>query len=73
MPCGETAVSTTPTNRDPPSRSFTAAAGLEAGGAPGKYTFSCPGFIIVDDRRIRCHKIAGHGSTDFCTVHGEQL
>ena len=28
-------------------------------------SFSCPGFIIVDDRKIRCHKVAGHGSQDF--------
>ncbi len=28
-------------------------------------SFHCPGYIIVDDRKIRCHKIAGHGSQDF--------
>ena len=27
--------------------------------------FSCPGYYIVDDRRIRCHKRGGHGSEDF--------
>lgn len=27
--------------------------------------FSCPGFRIVEDRRIRCHKVAGHGSETF--------
>ena len=27
--------------------------------------FSCPGYYIVDDRRIRCHKVGGHGSEDF--------
>lgn len=27
--------------------------------------FSCPGFRIVEDRRIRCHKTAGHGSETF--------
>ena len=27
--------------------------------------FSCPGFRIVDDRRIRCHKTTGHGSENF--------
>ena len=31
-------------------------------------TFNCPGFVVVDDRRIRCHKTTGHGSQDF--VHG---
>ena len=30
--------------------------------------FNCPGFVVVDDRRIRCHKTTGHGSQDF--VHG---
>ena len=28
-------------------------------------SFSCPGFRIVEDRRIRCHKTAGHGSETF--------
>ena len=27
--------------------------------------FYCPGYCIVDDRRIRCHKVNGHGSQDF--------
>lgn len=44
---------------------ITAAAGLEAGVVTPESTFSCPGFIIVDDRRIRCHKIAGHGTKTF--------
>lgn len=44
---------------------ITAAAGLEAGVVTPESTFSCPGFIIVDDRRIRCHKIVGHGSQNF--------
>lgn len=44
---------------------ITAAAGLEAGVVTPQSTFSCPGYIIVDDRKIRCHKIAGHGSEDF--------
>lgn len=43
----------------------TAAAGLEDGAITTASTFSCPGFIMVDDRRIRCHKIAGHGTQDF--------
>ena len=30
--------------------------------------FNCPGFRIVDDRKIRCHKTTGHGSEDF--LHG---
>lgn len=44
---------------------ITAAAGLESGVVTPESTFSCPGFIIVDDRKIRCHKTTGHGSEDF--------
>ena len=44
---------------------ITAAAGLEAGVVTPESTFSCPGFIIVDDRKIRCHKIGGHGGETF--------
>ncbi len=44
---------------------ITAAAGLEAGVVTPQSSFNCPGFIVVDDRKIRCHKTAGHGSQDF--------
>ena len=44
---------------------ITAAAGLEAGVVTTQSNFNCPGFIMVDDRRIHCHKRAGHGSQDF--------
>ena len=44
---------------------ITATAGLEEGVVTPESTFSCPGFIIVDDRKIRCHKVGGHGSQDF--------
>ena len=44
---------------------ITAAAGLEEGVVTPESTFSCPGYIIVDDRRIRCHKVTGHGAQDF--------
>lgn len=44
---------------------ITAAAALEEGVVTPEDTFSCPGFIIVEDRKIRCHKIAGHGSETF--------
>ena len=27
--------------------------------------FYCPGYITVEDRRIRCHKTTGHGSQSF--------
>lgn len=47
---------------------ITAAAGLEEGVVTPSSSFNCPGFIIVDDRKIRCHKVGGHGSEDF--VHG---
>ncbi|MDO4267309.1 MAG: penicillin-binding transpeptidase domain-containing protein [Eubacteriales bacterium] len=44
---------------------ITAAAGLEDGAVKLEDTFSCPGFRIVEDRRIRCHKAGGHGSETF--------
>ncbi len=44
---------------------ITAAAGLEEGVVTPDSTFSCPGFAIVEDRKIRCHKVGGHGSQDF--------
>ncbi len=44
---------------------ITAAAGLEAGVVTLNDTFSCPGFRVVEDRRIRCHKAGGHGSETF--------
>lgn len=44
---------------------ITAAAGLEEGVVSLQDTFSCPGFKIVEDRRIRCHKTSGHGGETF--------
>ena len=44
---------------------ITASAALEEGVVTPEDTFSCPGFRIVDDRRIRCHKTIGHGSETF--------
>ena len=44
---------------------ITAAAGLEQGVITPQSQFSCPGFIMVEDRKIRCHKVAGHGGQDF--------
>lgn len=46
-------------------KTVTAAAGLEAGVVKPSDTFHCPGYIVVEDRRIRCHKRGGHGSEDF--------
>ncbi len=44
---------------------ITAAAGLEAGAVTLEDRFSCPGFRIVEDRKIRCHKVGGHGGENF--------
>ncbi len=44
---------------------ITASAGLEAGVVSLQDHFNCPGFKIVEDRRIRCHKTAGHGAESF--------
>lgn len=43
----------------------TATAALEEGVVRVDDTFSCPGFRIVEDRRIRCHKVGGHGTETF--------
>lgn len=48
----------------------TASAGLEEGVVKLDDTFFCPGYSIVADRRIRCHKAGGHGSETF--VEGVQ-
>lgn len=44
---------------------ITATAGLETGEVTIDSQFSCPGFKIVEDRRIRCHKTTGHGAETF--------
>ncbi len=44
---------------------ITAAAGLEEGVVKLDDHFSCPGFRVVEDRKIRCHKVGGHGSETF--------
>ena len=44
---------------------FTATTGLEEHVVTPESTFSCPGYKIVDDRRIRCHKTTGHGTETF--------
>jgi len=46
-------------------KTVTAAIGLETGAVQMEDTFFCPGYVIVDDRRIRCHKTKGHGTQDF--------
>lgn len=44
---------------------ITSAAGLEENVVDVDSGFSCPGYIIVEDRKIRCHKTAGHGGQSF--------
>ncbi|RKI30289.1 peptidoglycan glycosyltransferase [bacterium 1xD8-6] len=49
---------------------ITATSALEANVVKLTDTFSCPGFKVVEDRRIRCHKTTGHGAETF--VQGVQ-
>ena len=49
---------------------ITSSACLEAGTVSTTDRFFCPGYRIVEDRRIRCHKVGGHGSETF--VQGVQ-
>lgn len=49
---------------------ITAASALEAGVVKLNDTFQCPGYKVVEDRRIRCHKTTGHGTETF--VQGVQ-
>ena len=44
---------------------ITASACLEEGVVSLDDTFSCPGYRIVEDRKIRCHKVGGHGQETF--------
>lgn len=44
---------------------ITAAAALEEHVVSLEDHFNCPGYIVVEDRRIRCHKTTGHGSETF--------
>lgn len=46
-------------------KTITAAAALEEGVVSLNDTFSCPGYYIVEDRKIRCHKVGGHGAETF--------
>ena len=49
---------------------ITASAALEEGVVSTKDNFSCPGYRTVEDRKIRCHKVGGHGAENF--VEGVQ-
>lgn len=44
---------------------ITSAAALEEGVVSLEDRFHCPGYIVVEDRRIRCHKTTGHGAESF--------
>lgn len=44
---------------------ITATAALEEREVTLQDSFFCPGFKIVEDRKIRCHKTQGHGSETF--------
>ncbi len=44
---------------------ITSTAALESHAVSQNDRFYCPGYKLVDDRRIRCHKISGHGSESF--------
>lgn len=44
---------------------FTASAALEAGVVSLEDHFYCPGYKMVEDRRIRCARVGGHGSETF--------
>ena len=44
---------------------ITASACLEQGVVSLEDSFSCPGYRIVEDRKIRCHKVGGHGAETF--------
>ena len=52
-------------------KTITAAAALEEGVVTMEDTFNCPGYVMVEDRRIRCHKTTGHGTQTFveATMH----
>ena len=49
---------------------ITAASCLEEGVVSLEDNFSCPGYKVVEDRKIRCHKVGGHGAENF--VEGSQ-
>ncbi len=44
---------------------ITTAAAMNQGVVSMNDTFSCPGYKVVEDRRIRCHKTTGHGHETF--------
>lgn len=47
------------------SKIITLTSALESGAVTKSDTFYCPGYKLIEDRRIRCHKTTGHGSEDL--------
>lgn len=54
-----------PMNREVHLKLLRHLAGLEEGAVHLTDQFSCPGYKVVEDRRIRCHKVGGHGAENF--------
>ena len=48
---------------------ITSSACLEEGVVKLEDTFSCPGYYVVEDRKIRCHKVGGHGAETVSYTH----
>ncbi len=46
---------------------LTAAMALEENAVNLETPFYCPGYKVIGDRRIRCHKVEGHGAETFLT------
>lgn len=46
-------------------KTVTATAALEQKEVSLEEGFHCPGYIVVEDRKIRCHKVGGHGAETF--------
>lgn len=46
-------------------KTVTATAALEEGVVSVNDTFNCPGFRVVEDRKIRCARTTGHGTETF--------
>ncbi len=44
---------------------ITTSAALEEGTVNTNDSYYCPGYIMVEDRKIRCHKTRGHGAESF--------
>lgn len=52
---------------------ITSSACLEEGVVNLTDNFSCPGYRVVEDRKIRCHKVGGHGAETFVQGGSELL